>query len=153
MTVLRPVRKEMGVLFWTMHWYSRSEISFRVTESRCAYSLILGTSCRDGSVSCILRKIMLRFISWIMTRMLYRTSDTSTFMQKVCICKAIVSFQTPEFSTVKRYRYFYAKNFESAKWLYRFKPQNFLRWSDTSTFMPKNLNRQSDCTVSNPRIF
>ena len=74
MTVLRAVRKEMGVLFWTMPWYSRSEISFRVTESRCACSLILGTSCRDGSVSCILRKIMLRFISWIMTRMLYRTS-------------------------------------------------------------------------------
>jgi hypothetical protein len=32
--VLRAVRKEMGVLFWTMPWYSRSEISFRVTESK-----------------------------------------------------------------------------------------------------------------------
>jgi hypothetical protein len=36
-------------------------------------------------------------------------------MQKIWIGKAIVSFQTPEFSKVKRYKYFYAKNFESAK--------------------------------------
>jgi hypothetical protein len=45
--------------------------------------------------------------------------------KKFWIGKAIVSFQTPEFFKVKRYRYFYAKN----------------------------LNRQSDCIVSNPRIF
>ncbi len=42
--VLRAMRKEMGVLFWTMPWYSRSEINFGMTESRCACSLILGTS-------------------------------------------------------------------------------------------------------------
>ncbi len=69
--VLRVVRKEMGVLFWTMPWYSRSEISFRVTESRCACSLIFGTSSLAGSVSCILRKIILRLISCIKTRMQY----------------------------------------------------------------------------------
>ncbi len=40
--VLRVVRKAMGVLFCTMPWYSRSEISLRVTESRCACSLIFG---------------------------------------------------------------------------------------------------------------
>ncbi len=74
MTLLRAVRKEMGILFWTIPWYSRSDISFRMTENRCACSLILGTSWRDGSVSYILRKIMFRFISWIVTRMLYRTS-------------------------------------------------------------------------------
>jgi hypothetical protein len=85
MTVLRAVRREMGVLFWTMPWYSRSEISFRVTESRCACSLSLGTSCRDGSVSCILWKIMLRFISCIMTRILYRTNLSDT-LSKMAGC-------------------------------------------------------------------
>jgi hypothetical protein len=73
--VLRAVRKEMGALFWTIPWYSSSsDISFRVTESRCACILILGTSWRNGSVNCILRKMMFRFISWMTTRMLYRTS-------------------------------------------------------------------------------
>ncbi len=47
------------------------------------------------------------------------------FYAKIWIAKAIVSFQTPEFSKVKQYKYFYAKKFESTKWLYRFKPQNF----------------------------
>ncbi len=37
----------------------------------------------------------------------------------------MVSFQTPEFFKVKRYKYFYIKKFELAKWLYRFKSQNF----------------------------
>jgi hypothetical protein len=32
--------------------------------------------------------------------------------QKICIGKAIVSFQTPEFLKKKRYKYFYAKKFE-----------------------------------------
>ena len=57
--------------------------------------------------------------------------------QKFWIFKVIVSFQTPEFSTVKRYKYFYSKKFESAKRLHRFKQQNFLRWSDTRTFRQK----------------
>ncbi len=37
-------------------------------------------------------------------------------MQKIWIGEAIVivSFQTPEFLKVKRYRYFYAKKFESS---------------------------------------
>ncbi len=72
--VLRVVRKEMGVLFWTMPWYSRSKINFRVTESRCACSLIFGTSSLIGSVSCILRKIILRLIFCTITRMQYCTS-------------------------------------------------------------------------------
>jgi hypothetical protein len=46
--------------------------------------------------------------------------------QKFGIGKAIVSFQTPEFSKVKQCKYFYAKKFKSAKRFYRFKPQNFL---------------------------
>jgi hypothetical protein len=45
--------------------------------------------------------------------------------QKFWIGKAIVSFQTPEFLKVKQYKYFYAKKFESAKRMFRFKPQNF----------------------------
>ncbi len=52
-------------------------------------------------------------------------SDTSTFMLKIWIGKAIVAFQTPEFLKVKQYKYFYAKKIESPKWLYCFKPQNF----------------------------
>jgi hypothetical protein len=46
-------------------------------------------------------------------------------MQKMLIAKAIVSIQTPEFLKVKQYKYFSAKKIESAKQLYRFKPQNF----------------------------
>ncbi len=72
--VFRVVRKDMGVLFWTMPWYSRSEINFRVTESRCACSLIFGTSSLAGSVSCILRKMILRLISCTKTRMQYWVS-------------------------------------------------------------------------------
>ncbi len=64
----------------------KSEINFRVAESRCACSLILGTSCHDGSVSCILRTILLRFISWIMTRMLYRTS-LSVLLSNMAGCR------------------------------------------------------------------
>ncbi len=52
-------------------------------------------------------------------------SDTSVFMQKIWIGKAILSFQTKNFFKVKRYKYFYAKNFESAKKLYHFKDQNY----------------------------
>ncbi len=76
--VLRAVRKEMGALFWTMPWYSSSEISFRVTESRWACILILRTSWRKGSANCILRKMMFLLISWITTRILYRTSLSDT---------------------------------------------------------------------------
>ncbi len=47
-------------------------------------------------------------------------------MQKIWIGKAIVSFQTPEFLKVKRYKYFYSKKFESTKRLYRFKTQILL---------------------------
>ncbi len=47
-------------------------------------------------------------------------------MQKIRIGKAIVSFQTPEFLKMKRYKYFFSKKFESTKWLYRFKPRNIL---------------------------
>ncbi len=55
-----------------------------------------------------------------------RRSDTSTFLQKIWIGKAIVSFQTPEFLKMKRYKYFYSKKFELTKRLYRFKIQNLL---------------------------
>ncbi len=71
---LRVVIKRMGVLFWTMPWYSSREISFRVTESRWACILIFGTSWREGSVSCILRNIMVRLISWIVARIMYLVS-------------------------------------------------------------------------------
>ncbi len=47
------------------------------------------------------------------------------FYEKIWISKAIVSFQTPEFFKVKGYRYFYAKEIDSSKQLYSFKPQNF----------------------------
>jgi hypothetical protein len=46
-------------------------------------------------------------------------------MQTIWIGKAIVSFQTPEFLKVKRYKYSYVKKFESLKWLYCVKPKNF----------------------------
>ncbi len=71
---LRVVRKRMGVLFWTMPWYSSKEMSFWVTESRCACILIFRTSWWDGSVSCILRKIMVLLISWIVARITYLVS-------------------------------------------------------------------------------
>jgi hypothetical protein len=74
MVELRVVRKRMGVLFCTMPWYSSNEMSFRVTESRWACILILGTSWRDGSVSCILRKIIVLLISWIIARIMYLVS-------------------------------------------------------------------------------
>jgi hypothetical protein len=57
MVELRVVRKRMGVLFCTTPWYSSSEMSFRVTESRWACILILGTSRRDGSVKAGERQI------------------------------------------------------------------------------------------------
>jgi hypothetical protein len=54
--------------------------------------------------------------------------------QKIWIVKAIVSFQTPEFLKMKRYRYFNAKKFESSKRLYRFKPQNLLAMKQYNYF-------------------
>ncbi len=71
MVELRVVRKRMGVLFCTTPWYSSNEMSFRVAESRWACILILGTSWRDGSDNCILRKIMVLLISWIVAKIMY----------------------------------------------------------------------------------
>ncbi len=66
---------------------------------------------------------------------------------------SIVSLQIPEVLSDEAIQVLFCKKFESAKRMYRFKPQNFQRWSDTSTFMPKIMNLQSDYIVSNPRIF
>ncbi len=63
--------------------------------------------------------------------------------QKSSIVKAIVLFLMPEFLKMKRYKYFYAKIFESTKQLYHFKPQKLLRWSDTITFVITSI--WSDC--------
>ncbi len=52
-------------------------------------------------------------------------SDSDTLLLGKSIGKAIVSLQIPEVFSAKRYKYFYAKNF----------------------------NRQSDCIVSDPGIF
>ena len=71
---LRVERNEMGTLFCTIPWYSSSDVSLRMTESRCACSLTFGTSCLTGSESCILRKIMLRLTSCTNTRMQYCVS-------------------------------------------------------------------------------
>ena len=89
----RVLRNEMGTLFWTMPWYSNNDISLRVTEIRCACSLIFGISSLAGSVSCILRKIMLRLISCIRTSMLYCTS-LSVIRSKMAGCGLlkIISF-------------------------------------------------------------
>ncbi len=46
--------------------------------------------------------------------------------QQIWIVKAIVLFQTPDFLKMKRYKYFFAKKFESTKRFYRFKPQKLL---------------------------
>ncbi len=80
-------------------------------------------------------------------------SDTDVILPGESIEKAIVSLQILEVLNDEAIQVLLCKKFESAKRLYRFKPQNFLRWSDTGTFTPKNLNRQSDCIVSKPRIF
>jgi hypothetical protein len=61
--------------------------------------------------------------------------------------------QIPEVLNDEAIQVLLCKKLESAKRLYRFKPQNFKRRSDTGTFMPKNVNHQSDCIVSYPRIF
>jgi hypothetical protein len=91
--VLKVVRNEMGALFCTMPWYSSNDISLRVTEIRCACSLIFGTSSLAGSVSCILRKIMLRLISCIRTRIHYCT-NLSVILSKMAGCGLlkIISF-------------------------------------------------------------
>ncbi len=61
--------------------------------------------------------------------------------QKIWAVKAIVSFQTPEFLNIKRYKYFYAKKFESTKRLYRFKPQNLLAMKRCNYFYYYFLGR------------
>ncbi len=80
-------------------------------------------------------------------------SNSDTFLLGKSIGKAIVSPQIPEVLSDETIQVLLCKKFESAKRLYRFKPRNFQRWSDTSTFTPKILNQQSDCIASNPRIF
>ncbi len=80
-------------------------------------------------------------------------SDIDAILPGKSICKAIVLLQIPEVLNDKAIQVLLCKKLQSAKRLYCFKPQNFLRGSDTSTFMPKNLNRRSDCIASNPRSF
>ncbi len=78
MVSVRTFRNSNSTLFWTIPWYSNKEVSLRMTESSCACIIISGTSCRSGSLGCILRKITSHLISWIRTRIAYLTSLSNT---------------------------------------------------------------------------
>jgi hypothetical protein len=68
--------------------------------------------------------------------------------QKMLIVKAIVSFQTPEFFQMKRYKYFYTKKFESTKRLYRFEPQKLLAMKRYNYFCYFYLKRLYERLIS-----
>ncbi len=111
-------------------------------------------------------KAMYRFKSqkfWMMKRNMNRQRDCIVsnprffkgeairvnLCQKIWIVKAIVSFQTPDFLKMKRYKYLYAKKFESTKRLHRFKPQNLLAMTRYNYFYYYlYLKRLYECRIS-----
>jgi hypothetical protein len=54
-------------------------------------------------------------------------SDADAILPGESIDKAIVSLQIPEVLNSEAIQVLLSKKFELAKWLYRFKPQNFKR--------------------------